>query len=106
MIFRKVHSVLLTLHTITYIYISRLPVDLYQTAKVSKMLLMIENGVPVEHKGKNLSEIEIDVEFAEENNDGNYICQIRYYLLETNIIELMLILHNDKIYWTSSSSKL
>ncbi|KAI4464826.1 hypothetical protein MML48_3g00002230 [Holotrichia oblita] len=45
-----------------------LPVDVYQTAKVSKMLLMIENGVPIEHKGKNLSEIEIDTEFAEEND--------------------------------------
>lgn len=48
----------------------RLPVDVYQTAKVSKMLLMIENGVPIEHKGKSLSEIEIDTEFAEENDDA------------------------------------
>ncbi|KAJ8929701.1 hypothetical protein NQ314_017595 [Rhamnusium bicolor] len=46
-----------------------LPVDLYQTAKVSKMLLMIEKGVPVEHKGKSLSEIDINIEYAEENND-------------------------------------
>ncbi|KAJ8967790.1 hypothetical protein NQ317_003099 [Molorchus minor] len=46
-----------------------LPVDVYQTAKVSKMLLMIENGVPIEHKGKHLSEIDIDMEFAEENDN-------------------------------------
>ncbi|KAJ8962446.1 hypothetical protein NQ314_005742 [Rhamnusium bicolor] len=46
-----------------------LRVDLYQTAKVSKMLLMIEKGVPVEHKGKSLSEIDINIEYAEENND-------------------------------------
>ncbi|KAJ8953433.1 hypothetical protein NQ318_023552 [Aromia moschata] len=36
-----------------------LPVDLYQIDKVSKMLLMNENGVLIEHKGKPLSEIDI-----------------------------------------------
>lgn len=46
----------------------RLPVDVYQTAKVSKLLLMIENGVPIEHKGKSLSEIDIDFKYAEEND--------------------------------------
>jgi hypothetical protein len=46
----------------------RLPVDVYQTAKVSKLLLMIENGVPVEHKGKSLSEIDIDFKYADEND--------------------------------------
>ncbi|KAI4457871.1 hypothetical protein MML48_7g00007744 [Holotrichia oblita] len=64
-----------------------LPVDVYQTAKVSKMLLMIENGVPIEHKGKNLSEIEIDTEFAEENDaarvpndaDGSFFFMCVYF---------------------------
>nr|CAI5840136.1 unnamed protein product [Callosobruchus analis] len=38
-----------------------LPVDLYQTAKVSKVLLMMEKGtVPAEFKGKALSEIILD----------------------------------------------
>lgn len=36
-----------------------LPIDIYQTAKGSKLLLMMKKGViPIEHKGKSLSEIE------------------------------------------------
>lgn len=49
----------------------RLPIDIYQTAKVSKLLLMIENGLPIEHKGKTLSEIDIDFKFAD---DSSLIC--------------------------------
>ncbi|KAK9718019.1 hypothetical protein QE152_g23423 [Popillia japonica] len=53
------------------------PVDLYQTAKVSKLLLMMEQGsIPLEYKGKSLSEINIDpnVEYAIENEiEGNEI---------------------------------
>ncbi|KAB0804873.1 hypothetical protein PPYR_01843 [Photinus pyralis] len=48
-----------------------LPVDLYQTAKVSKLLLMMEKGrLPLEYKGKSLAEINIDpdLEYAEEDN--------------------------------------
>ncbi|CAG9827439.1 unnamed protein product [Diabrotica balteata] len=38
-----------------------LPVDIYQTAKVSKILLMMEKGsLPLEYKGKSLSEINFD----------------------------------------------
>ena len=33
------------------------------------MLLMIEKGVPVEYKGKTLSEIEIDTQYADEHTD-------------------------------------
>ncbi|CAH0563168.1 unnamed protein product [Brassicogethes aeneus] len=49
-----------------------LPVDIYQTAKVSKLLLMMEKGaIPMEYKGKSLAEINFDInlEYAEENND-------------------------------------
>ncbi|KAJ8956204.1 hypothetical protein NQ314_006764, partial [Rhamnusium bicolor] len=49
-----------------------LPVDMYQTAKVSKMLLMMEKGsTPGEYKGKSLAEINFDpnFEYAEENDD-------------------------------------
>lgn len=35
--------------------------DIYQTAKVSKILLMMEKGsLPVEYKGKSLSDINFD----------------------------------------------
>ncbi|KAJ8933279.1 hypothetical protein NQ314_014107 [Rhamnusium bicolor] len=45
----------------TYEQSYELPVDIYQTAKVSKILLMMENGcVPAEYKGKSLSQINFD----------------------------------------------
>ncbi|XP_060519831.1 uncharacterized protein LOC132698018 [Cylas formicarius] len=45
-----------------------LPVDIYQTAKVSKILLMMEKGtLPVEYKGKSINEIDIDIDYPEEN---------------------------------------
>ncbi|KAB0790383.1 hypothetical protein PPYR_15247 [Photinus pyralis] len=45
-----------------------LPIDIYQTAKVVKVLLMMEKGVPSEYKGKSLSDIEIaDNEYIEDN---------------------------------------
>ncbi|CAH0556875.1 unnamed protein product [Brassicogethes aeneus] len=49
-----------------------LPVDIYQTAKVSKILLMMEKGsMPAEYKGKSLSQINFDanLEYVEENDE-------------------------------------
>lgn len=49
----------------------RLPIDIYQTAKVSKLLLMMEKGsIPLEYKGKSLAEINFDVnlEYPEEDD--------------------------------------
>ncbi|XP_043480488.1 uncharacterized protein LOC122510122 isoform X2 [Leptopilina heterotoma] len=46
-----------------------LPVDIYQTAKVSKLLMMMEKGsLPLEFRGKSLTEINFDEnsEYAEE----------------------------------------
>ncbi|CAG9773507.1 unnamed protein product [Ceutorhynchus assimilis] len=40
----------------------RLPDDVYQTAKISKLLLLMENGSSVDYKGKSLDEIEVDLE--------------------------------------------
>ncbi|KAJ8969282.1 hypothetical protein NQ314_001820 [Rhamnusium bicolor] len=40
----------------------RLPDDVYQTAKVSKILMLMENGKAADFKGKSLDEIEIDLE--------------------------------------------
>ncbi|KAK5648222.1 hypothetical protein RI129_003114 [Pyrocoelia pectoralis] len=53
-----------------------LPVDIYQTAKVSKLLLMMEKGsVPIEYKGKSLAEINLDpnLEYVEEDNNEGVI---------------------------------
>ncbi|KAG5865458.1 hypothetical protein JTB14_034317 [Gonioctena quinquepunctata] len=36
-------------------------IDIYQTAKVVKLLIMMEKGIPTQHKGKSLSEIELDM---------------------------------------------
>lgn len=50
---------------------SRLPVDIYQTAKVSKLLLMMEKGdVPVEYAGKSLDEIDIDPHLLYAETEG------------------------------------
>ncbi|XP_043463978.1 uncharacterized protein LOC122499596 [Leptopilina heterotoma] len=50
-----------------------LPVDLYQTAKVSKLLMLMERGsLPVEYQGKSLAEIDFNanLEYAEECAEG------------------------------------
>lgn len=42
-----------------------------KTARVVKLLLLMENGIPSEFKGKSLSEIEIDTECIENNTGRN-----------------------------------
>lgn len=44
--------------------------DIYQTARVVKVLMMMEKGVPAEFKGKNLSEIEITPDEYIEDDKG------------------------------------
>lgn len=58
----------------------RLPVDIYQTAKVSKLLLMIEKGtVPIEYKGKSLAEIDLDVSTAyAEESDRKFVTMLSF----------------------------
>lgn len=46
------------IHKMSY----RLPDDIYQTAKVSKLLLLMEKGAAGSNKGKTLDEIEVDME--------------------------------------------
>ncbi|XP_043472728.1 uncharacterized protein LOC122505283 [Leptopilina heterotoma] len=46
-----------------------LPIDIYETAKISKLLMMMETGsLPVEYQGKSLTDIDFDenLEYAEE----------------------------------------
>lgn len=40
----------------------RLPDDVYQTAKISKLLILMEKGEAGEHKGKTLDDISVDLE--------------------------------------------
>lgn len=56
----------------------RLPSDVYQMAKVSKLLLLNEKGEASKFKGKRLDEINIDLEPIEnESNDENdELCEI------------------------------
>ncbi|CAH0558564.1 unnamed protein product [Brassicogethes aeneus] len=44
----------------THLEFYRLPQDIYQTAKVAKVLLLLEKGRGKEFKGKSLNEIELD----------------------------------------------
>lgn len=48
------------LHYLIFRYFYRLPQDIYQTAKVAKVLLMLEKGKGKQFKGKCLREIELD----------------------------------------------
>ncbi|KAG5882019.1 hypothetical protein JTB14_023072 [Gonioctena quinquepunctata] len=47
----------------------RLPNDVFQMAKVSKLLILNERGEASKYKGKTLDEIEIDLNVVEENSD-------------------------------------
>lgn len=47
----------------------RLPADIYQTAKVSKILMMAKNNSIEKYKGKTLSEIQIDENLVEVDSD-------------------------------------
>lgn len=40
----------------------RLPSDVYQTAKISKLLLLMEDGKADEYQGKTLDEIELNMD--------------------------------------------
>ncbi|KAK4886735.1 hypothetical protein RN001_003006 [Aquatica leii] len=51
----------------------RLPNDVYQTAKIAKLLVLMESGKAGSYKGKSLDEIEIDMEeevVEDESDDG------------------------------------
>ncbi|KAJ0172348.1 hypothetical protein K1T71_012321 [Dendrolimus kikuchii] len=53
----------------------RLPDDVYQTAKISKLLILMEDGKADAYKGKSLEEIDLDMneELDEEVLDNNQI---------------------------------
>ncbi|KAF5294385.1 hypothetical protein FQR65_LT19982 [Abscondita terminalis] len=56
-----------------------LPIDLYQTAKVSKILLMMEKGsIPQQYTGKSLAEINFDenLEYVEESEINDNISSV------------------------------
>lgn len=51
----------------------RLPDDVYQTAKISKLLLLMEKGAAAEYKGKALDEIDLNLEENLLNDKENLI---------------------------------
>lgn len=56
---------------LTYIQIYfRLPQDVFQTAKVSKLLLAINNGKAAQYKGKTLDQIEFSDSVESDDSDG------------------------------------
>lgn len=68
----------------------RLPQDLYQTAKVAKILLLIEKGKGEKFRGKNLSEIEIENEFycssESEGEDEPILNKVLHKVADTEMI--------------------
>lgn len=51
------------------IQFSRLPQDVFQTAKVSKILMAINNGKGAQYKGKSLDEIEFSDDVGSDDSD-------------------------------------
>ncbi|XP_072380664.1 uncharacterized protein [Diabrotica undecimpunctata] len=56
----------------------RLPDDIYQTTKIAKLLMVMENGTANNYKGKSLDEVEIDMDknlfednFSESDDDDD-----------------------------------
>jgi hypothetical protein len=49
----------------------RLPDDLFQTAKMSKLLLLMEKGEAAQYKGKNLDQIDIDLDIDVNDLDSD-----------------------------------
>lgn len=49
----------------------RLPDNLYQTAKISKLLILMEQGQAAQFKGKNLNDINLNLEDDLVENDEN-----------------------------------
>ncbi|KAL3281696.1 hypothetical protein HHI36_004902 [Cryptolaemus montrouzieri] len=47
----------------------RLPQDIYQTAKVAKILILLEKGKGHQFKGKSLDEIVLDEELTSDSDD-------------------------------------
>nr|CAI5817390.1 unnamed protein product [Callosobruchus analis] len=74
----------------------RLPDDVYQTAKVSKLLLLSKNDNLEAYKGKNLDEIKIDFNVSDEESDDVNATAREIYVgkeLQTNITDST---ENDK----------
>ncbi|VEN47397.1 unnamed protein product [Callosobruchus maculatus] len=67
----------------------RLPDDVYQTAKVSKLLLLSKNDHLEAYKGKSLDEIEIDFDISEEESDDDKAEEQTYVEsdLQTNVTD-------------------
>lgn len=70
----------------------RLPDDIYQTAKISKLLLLMEQGSSARYKGKSLDEIEIDLNEALEEHDDTP---------GSDIYEEEEVIENDNVASTS-----
>lgn len=60
-------------------YVCRLPQDTYQTAKIAKLLLMMEKGEAADCHGKTLEEIDVLLEKeAETVDDGR--CDVSWLI--------------------------
>lgn len=83
----------------------RLPDDVYQTAKIAKLLMLMEKGEAGKYKGKTLDEVDIslDNELSESDNekeDDTNIVQVRMdsSLLDDDIEESLETTNNVKSF--------
>lgn len=85
-----VHELIQTVITVLSLIIYfRLPEDIYQTAKVSKLLILMDKGDGHKYKGKSLNEIDInpEVDMVEsENSDDDEPANIDTQLAKSHLM--------------------
>ncbi|KAG5864408.1 hypothetical protein JTB14_001495 [Gonioctena quinquepunctata] len=74
----------------------RLPDDLYQTAKISKLLLLMEKREAAQYKGKSLDEMNIDLDEDLNENDNDSENEIKPLKEELNIAPDFSLPENTK----------
>nr|CAI5852085.1 unnamed protein product [Callosobruchus analis] len=83
----------------------RLPDDIYQTAKISKIPMLMEKGEAAKYKGKTLEEIEINLEeelHESDASDAENLTQAEINVSQTNSGENEI--HDTDTPSTSSAS--
>lgn len=84
----------------------RLPDDVYQTSKISKLLLLMEKGEAAQYKGKSLQEIELDLDEDLMKGDENNKEEDELPLIDDGIKENMKKTDNENLKNNSIEMKI
>ncbi|KAB0804499.1 hypothetical protein PPYR_01469 [Photinus pyralis] len=88
----------------------KLPQDVYQTAKISKLLIMMDKGTGKKYKGKSLDEIQIDpdtelAELGNSDSEDEAVPTTKDVLLEENLLSNTSPRKENNIAIESTSKK-